>query len=228
MIKSYSDNYFWFNSKYKNEISLNLHGDFFVNQVNISDPEIEKRNLFERFIDFESVKEDPPGGGVSVWQDSSQFHLALLKYAQHLGQEKMHEIVDWREVLEETGSFGANTSEGFGGGSFYDHRMDDKIMVEGEKLKRFPLTIDGRYYGGEGAFYLPYITKENDLHFLKKYDEGSIEIDLGPQKMNFATSLKFTRKDLPFLLRGTHMLYTRDKSILPQVINAFSKNLKTK
>lgn len=208
-LSNFNDDYSWRNSSMNNLISLNVHGDFYVNQNDISSK--LERNLFGE--DFVSAKINPKKGGIASYQDSSYFLYSVLKYADFLGMNDIREIKDWRNVLDEVGSVGTATTECLsGGGSLGFNFFDCEILKEGVAPSSVPITI----YGSGNSSFVPIVGRDDNLYFTD-YDNYRNPISLDDWRLRFFPS------DVPDLLKGTYRLFTRDKSLLPKIMDGFLK-----
>ena len=202
--------YVWRNEKSKNKIDLNVHGDFFVFQNDISSG-LEK-TLFG--YEFEVSKYKPFNRGISSYQDSSHFLYSVLKYAEHVGMKNIPEIRNWENTLDEVGSFCTATAEClFGGGSLSFGFFERGLPRENVRPDKFPILINGM---SNGHFSVPFISKDDNLCY-KRYEDEDV---ISPGGVR----LEFTPEDIPDLLKGTYRLFTRDKTLLPKVMEGFLVN----
>ena len=220
-IMGWNHSYIWRNGDVKNTISQNMHGDFYASQVDVSGKDIREETLFGTEEIFDSVKNDCYSGGIGAYQDWSVFLVANLKYAQDIGRAKILEIVNWRNVLEETGFVGTNTCEaecGIGGMSPVPFLMESEILKFGFVCSTFPLRIVNR-----DSAYLPCVRGEN-LLFLDEERAGDIEISYGRFGIKrFGKRIEYSPEDLPHVLRATYKYFARDRRLLPQIMDTFLK-----
>jgi hypothetical protein len=201
------DNYIWRNEKFKNNIHLNVHGDFFVHQDDISS-KLERTLFGEK---FDVAKSSDFGFGMSSYQDSSSFLFAVLKYAEHVGMKDIPEIVDWKKTLDDVGSIGTATTECLmGGGRLGFGFFERELAVEDSKERGYPILFNGM---ASGNYTVPFVSKEGDF-CIKSYNSEDVITGDGPR-------LSFGAEDVADLLKGTYRLFTRDKSLMPKILEGF-------
>ena len=214
--------YVWRNGDMKNTISQNTHGDLYAGQTDVSGKESTETTLFGEVQEFDVVKRDVEYRGISAYQDWSQFLAATLRYAEAIGRADLPEIVNWRDVLEQTGSVGTNTTEamfGDGGMDMTEFLMREPILQERVSLNSWPLTI----FAGSDYIFLPYV-KDRDLLYLEEKEDGEVEVQSNCptiDKKRFSVCLRFSESDLPHILRATYKYFARDRSKLPKIMSAF-------
>jgi hypothetical protein len=219
------DNWVWRNMprNLKNEISLNMHGDLYASQCDVSGN--EHNGLFPEIVLFESMK-DAEKKSVFAHQDWSQFLTCALKYAQYLGKEKMPEIVNWREVLESIGGgVGTNTAEAFGGTASeweIDMLMETPLLEQGKSPSTFPLALHSREsssiaYLSDGM--LAYVREDEHGKPLAEFKGTRIE------DRKFSRFIEYDSSDLPQVLKASYKYFARDRSILPKIMEKFIAGL---
>jgi len=211
--------YFWRNGNLKNEISSNEHGDFYASQTDVSGEDYVKK---EKTIFGEgqirvigTVKESPKSNAIRAHQDWTMFLISILKYARHLEKERMPEIVNWKDVLKETGFIGTNTAEAYGGSRFERYLIERPILIQGESLEMFPIFI--------GEDFIPYV-KDNKLIYLMGEGNGEISLDFTGrffENSKFSKVNEYSPEDIPYMLRATYKLFARDRTLLPKIMEAF-------
>ena len=220
---------YWRTGNIKNRISLNVHGDLYASQCDVSGKtRIEKTLFGENLEVFETYKNIETSTGISAHQDWSQFLVSLLKYSEYLGKRDLNEIVNWKTVLENSGGGrGTATSEAMFGTNFDEFQLEmlmetpvlnDKI----EKLERFPLSI----YSGQESSVLPYVF-ENKLFYLGKDNSGNISLENFShiyKNKKFSKSLEYCEEDLPYVLTATYKYFARDRSKMTKILDYFNSN----
>jgi len=223
--RSFSDQYVWRLNGFKNCIMKNSHGDLFAGQDNVSGNISLEKTLFDDEEIF-NVFSDVRGSGISAYQDWSAFLVASLKYAEYIGKEKMREIVNWKEVLEEAGGgVGTNAAEAEFGTDFSDFDlnflMKHSIFQDGIKLESFPLHL---YSQGEIRSY-PYFS-EGKLLYLIEDERGEIlmeNLSNVYKDKKFYKGLEYSEKDLPHILTATYKYFARDRSKMYKIMNRFNE-----
>ena len=220
-IMDWKGNYIWRNNGFKNTLSNSYHGDLWIFQADISGRETKKETLFGMEKEFDTFKKNPKKNIVNADRsDWAQFLLISLKYAESIGESRMPEIVCWRDVLKEVGSVGTNTAEcefGDSNRGLYP-LMESNILAEGGN-DGYPFHIIRSNY----ACYYPYVSKGN-LSYLYEDSEGDITLPFKSEifkEKKFSEFLKYSKDDLPDLLKGTYHLFARDRSMLPNIMDAF-------
>lgn len=214
----------WRRDNYKFEISLNIHGDLYASQKDVSGKDIKQKGLFGKIEEFDAIKKDVQGTAIFAYQDWSQFLMASLLYAKEIKKEKIPEIVNWRKTLEKAGGGrGTNTAEcEFGRGNLgFDFLFNLEILKENKAPSVMPLEIYSRNIN-----FLP-ILKNGNLVYLQESKEGSIKIypDIPFFKeKQFRQCLEYTKADLPKVLIATYKYFARDRSLLPKIMDKFNKN----
>ncbi|MBN2881467.1 hypothetical protein JXM83_05450, partial [Candidatus Woesearchaeota archaeon] len=98
-----------------------------------------------------------------------------------------------------------------GGGSLYGSFFENVLPVEGSSEKTCPIS----FYSSGNNITIPIVGLDGNL-YIKDYDyEDKISVD------NYR--LKFSSEDIPDLIKGTYRLFTRDKTLLPKIMNGFLK-----
>lgn len=218
------DKYIWRQEDFKNEIILNMHGDLYASQVDVSGR--EEKNLFGE-DEFDTIKRNVVSNGISAYQDWSQFLVATLRYAKSIGKENISEIIHWKDVLEKEGCVGTNTAECLGGSGGMEEMnikflMDFQVLEKDKELKSLPLFIPYR-----DIRFIPYIEDEK-LTYLRESDSGDIifpEINFISYK-KFSRGMSYCEKDIPHILKATYKYFARDKSLLPMIMNSFLEEIK--
>lgn len=210
----------WRNKDLKNEISSNEHGDFYACQKNVFGKELNKNTLFGNVSDFEIIGEDVDRKSINAYQNWSRFLWSLLKYSEIIGKQDIAEIVNWEDVIEETGFIGTATAEAMFGSGYNINRDSFKercIISENSEIETFPFIV--------GNSYFPYF-QEGKLVFLEENDKGDIKLNTRSRldNLRFSKSVVFDDTDLPYALRATYKLYSRDRSELIQIMNYFNNN----
>ena len=228
IIDSFGRDYYWRTGDLKNHISLNVHGDLYAAQADVSgsEQEVIEEDLFGRrkLIVFDTKKEDVAYTGISAYQDWSTFLLSILRYAQSLGKSKMPEIVDWKDVMSKAGVVGTHTAEaefGLPGSDYYTKDlMDMAILREDIQEKNaWPLNIrfDGEIY------YIPYI-KNEEMFYLSESEKGDVSLErFGKffEGKRFSKRMKYCEEDIPHVLRANYKFFARDKTIMFGIMDAF-------
>ena len=211
-----SGDYFWRNNNLKNLISLNQHGDLYASQTDISGKEWV--NLFLE-PEFDTLKINPKAKKIGAYQDWSSFLISTLKYSEKIGKSRMPEIVNWKNVLNETGSIGTSTTESLGGtNNSLEFIIDSPIMVKEEKLTSFPLKVHDQV-----SSFWPYV-EDNKLIYLSVDEKGEpIDClkDTSFNEVNFSRTITYDKDDLPHILKATYKFFARDRSLLPKIMGWF-------
>lgn len=223
------ENYSWRNkvNETKNTISLSLHGDWFVSQSKT--PSKLEETFFGETFDSLIIDEDSKG--FSIYQDTSNFLISTLRYAMHLGKEKSPDILKWKEVLEEEGFVGTATTEALMGSDDLSRliiadKLKGDIFTSDKKVDSYPLTIYGVNYSSKGVnCTYPYFEGEN-FCFLKNSPSGEISFKSNLRENDFclerySKSVEYTKEDLPHLLRASYRLFSRQRSLLPVIMEEF-------
>lgn len=211
-------NYIWRQGNSKNVISLNMHGDLYAGQADISGVEKTERTLFGEEVIFDTSKLTE-WNGISSHQEWSQFLIATLRYAQAIGKEKIPEIINWRQVLAEVGQVGTNTAEAiFGHGSMdqIPFLMEQQLLSE-EDTRALLIRI----WASNEHEFLPCI-KDKELLYLAQDQSGEIRLNHSLLKdRKYAIRIIYKENDLPHILKATYRFFARDKSLLPKIMDAF-------
>ncbi|MCX6749974.1 MAG: hypothetical protein NTZ83_00790 [Candidatus Pacearchaeota archaeon] len=229
LLRNFQDEYVWRNKTYRNEISQNIHGDLHASQADVSGKIYLDKTLFDEEEEiFNSYKEVWPYG-ISAYQDWSEFLVASLKYAEYLGKEKMKEIVNWKDALEEAGGgVGTNTAEAEFGTDFSEGSlnflMDTPIFQEGIMLKQFPLSIYSQFKNS----YYPFF-ENGKLFYLMENKSGNISMESLShvyKDNRFSKILEYNEEDLPSLLTATYKYFARDRSKMYKIMDYFNSKRK--
>lgn len=217
----------WRTKNMKNKISLNMHGDLYASQCDVSGKSRIEKTLFEEVEIFDTIKKFDYGdyGSISAYQDWSQFLVSLLKYAEYLGKKDIPEIVNWKNVLGKAGGgVGTSTSEAMFGSGVRDveieRLMESPVLSEKiKKLERFPLSIHS-----QGPSSLCYI-ENNNLFYLRENENGDVSLEKFShiyKDKNFSKCLEYCEEDLVPALTATYKYFARDRSLLPKIMNYFN------
>jgi hypothetical protein len=211
------DAYIWINGNYKNVISRSAHYDLSVMQKDVSGKYRVEETLFgpvEFFDTYKDLEGECRGfGGDQNW---TMFLLSILKYAEAIGKKEMHEIVNWKKVIQEVGAMGSNTAEAYFSEKLDSFIFDRELLVDGKELEHFPVRTQSA---------TPYV-KDKKLYFLRKDSEGKIKFDSKFMDGPFSEAAVFDESDLPDLLRGTYRFYARIRSEIPQMLDMFINGVK--
>lgn len=213
--------YSWRNKRnnQKNIIELTVHGDWSVHQLDVSS------NLEQTFFGevFNSAKKSEYSG-FSIYQDTSNFLIASLNYAKRLGKEKHDDILNWREVLNQVGVVATATAEAMYGSdslSRSNKKMDLERPILGEIADSFPLGISGIALFSDRDLTYPYFEGDK-LYFVKLLKEKSLtEKKWDFQRDKAVKVIEYTPEDLPHLLRASYRLFSRQRSLLPVIMEEF-------
>jgi hypothetical protein len=220
----FGNEYVWRLNGFKNKISQNTHGDLYVNQSNVSGKISLEKNLFEDEEIFETYA-NVFVSGISAFQEWSQFLIASLKYAKYLGKEKMREIVNWKDVLEDVGGgVGTNTAEAEFGTDFSKYHLESlmnyPVLQNGIKIEQFPLHI---YFDTNHCFY-PFFDK-GKLFYLIEKESGDILMENFSNVDNdkkFSKVLEYSKEDLPHILTAAYKYFARDRSKMYKIMDYFN------
>jgi len=216
----------WRNGNNKNRISLNMHGDLYASQVDVSDP--EDPSFFGEML-FDAIKKEAEAKAIHAYQDWSDFLIASLRYAQAIGKARIPEIVNWRGVLKETGAVGTNTAEamfGSGGMDPIPWLMERPILRSDTQPTDWPICVT--YHASEGIYFLPYVDMDTRrLLYLAEDKNGDIEFPLGrfSEGKKYSVRINWDEEDLPHILRATYRFFARDKSLLPRIMDSFLREV---
>ena len=229
LIRRWGRDYCWRQGNFKNRISLNEHGDLYASQTDVSgEDRIEETLLgpIEIFDTFKKIDRESKVGAINVYQDWSQFLTVTLKYAEAIGQARMPELVNWKEHLERFGGgVGTCTAEaefGIGGSDIIVQDLKETpILTEGKKPESLPLSI----YSGRDSTFLPYIANRN-LTYLQEDKNGETIPELEGTRLEdtrFSRRIEYVPEDLPHVLGATYKFFARDRSLLPKIMDMFSR-----
>lgn len=206
---SYYPERIWRNGKFKNRVSRNEHGDLFVLQTNVSGRYFKEETLFGEEEIFDTMLRNPPAEGFGAYQDWSGFLLSLLRYAQALGEAKMPEIANWREIAEKNGQ-GGNWADGhcdFG----LDWLMEMKLLEDEERTgKDIPIQIVN---GGSNSrnVVIPYLAKDRKMVYRNQLGEDLVVYD---------------EKDLREALIANYCYFARDRLLMAKIMDRFIEETK--
>lgn len=219
----FGDEYTWRTGNLKNNISKNIHGDLFAGQRNVFGKFSLENTLFGKEENFD-VYSEVKYSGVSAYQDWSEFLVATLKYAEYLGKEKIREIVEWEEVLEESGGgVGTAATEAFGtdfSKSDLEFLMSFPVIQDGKKLEQYPLHL----YSQTHNSYYPYFS-EGKLFYLSENESGKISFEVYKNKA-FSKVLEYSEGDLSPILTATYKFFARDRSKMYKIMDWFNEKYK--
>ncbi len=223
---SCENSWVWRTGKYKNEVHLNMHGDLYASQRDVSGREFVQRTLFGDEAVFDTSKKAEVRGAIYAHQDWSEFLVSLLRYAQFLGKERMPEITGWRDVLKSVGEVGTNTSEcelGSDGRDFsLPFLMAAPLLADGVELDRMPLIMSMR-----DCCQVPYVQNGNLVYF-REEKNGNVELPLAGKFIDrgkFSPQIEYTSEDLPDALKATYKYFARDKSRMRRIMDAFTQEI---
>lgn len=205
--------YIWISDNRKNLIDNYNHGDFFAGQTDISGRIWKETTLFGEIEQFDTKKEVDMAGmgcGFEQWQI---FLGMILKYAMHLGKENMDEIVNWKDVCLEIGTSPSCSAEAFGTGEISKYHLYDPLHVKATKPDR---TI--AYMSNGDRTFVPVL---DDGKMIFYANNGEIELPTVMGK--YSPFLEYHEQDLPDLLKGTYKCFSRDRSIMPIILEKFKK-----
>jgi hypothetical protein len=220
----------WRNGSFKNEIYLNLHGDLYGSQRDVSGNYSKTQGLFGVIEEFDAVKEIGKSSTIYSHQDWSGLLISLLRYAEAIGLKDMPEIRNWRGVLDKIGGgVGTNTAEymfgksssmfGKSSSSWVVHDLKERtILTSGRITDSYPLHLPCRELE-----IFPYINGRN-LIFMTKSKEGEKLEELKGTELEdyrFARGIIYNEQDLPDALKATYKFFARDRSLLPKIMGAF-------
>lgn len=218
-----------------NAVFLSLHGDvhYIQSQYRFCAPTIEE-TLFGQEILFAPVTAEECNHSIVTYQDSSPMLLALLYYAQHLRLDTIDEIVNWREVLRETGEHVVHAAEALGNHNedFFTLSVNQARLAGMHEfgVGALPLII----FQGPGAPTAVPVIKDQKLLICLDRSPGtstsSSAISFGDgstapiQAFNRQVFpyVTYTAADLPELLRATMKYFARDRSRLYRIMDLFN------
>lgn len=235
---SSSEYYIWRNKSFKNWITNSWHGDLWFGQIDVSgrdEEKIEHTLLGEKkTVEFDAWKDADKCTRVVNAHDGNwpAFLMINLRYAEALGKQKMPEITDWKQCIAGKRLHAPATTEGMFGDTYgsINHLLQfaDSALLgtiqEGE-TEKMPLGISTN----SQRFLCAYV-KDRKLYYLsmnKEGKEGEIEINWPPiyRGKRFSSYMVFDESDLPQLLTGTYMMFGRDRSHLPKIMDFFNGSL---
>ena len=223
----FRDKFAWRQGDCKNELTNGYHGDCWFHQTDVSGNERKETTLFgevERFDAWKDVSGCVKGVNAD-YSDWGSFLMANLRYAEAIGKKTMPEIVNWRDILEQAGSVGTQTTEAMFGESNPDWILESLLenpllnADTKEKLKVFPIAIKCN----SGIIYYPCVL-EKKLQYIREDKDGKIELPFLSgifENKRFSPYIVYEQADLPELLKGTYKLFARDRSLIPRIIDGF-------
>lgn len=222
--------YFWRNGRYKNQLSNSYHGDCWFHQTDVSGKDRVEKTLFADVQVFDTWKDvsGKVNGITADWSDWRNFLMTNLRYAEAIGNARMPEIINWREILKQVGSVGTATTEAMFGEETPEWALDELTKApilrgDTEKLENIPISIVSGSLDSRNIFF-PYVS-DRRLIYLKEDENGSIVVPtnfMELQNKRFSPHLVYEEADLPHLLRGTYRLFARDRSLLPKIMDRFT------
>ncbi|MCA9485255.1 MAG: hypothetical protein KC506_00220 [Nanoarchaeota archaeon] len=213
----------WRNGDKKNRISLNVHGDLYVEQIDVSGKETLEETLFCEVPSFESYKFTGRLGSFHAPQDWSQFLVSILKYSEELGMERIPEIVNWKDVMNIGGIVGTNTAEALGGFGGFDNTeflIDSTLLGGAKDGKYLPLRIN--------TIFVPYFD-EGTLRYLSRSEDGQRDLSrFGRifEGARYKEEVVFDSKDIIPALKANYRYFARDRGDLVRIMNAFNEKHK--
>lgn len=217
------DHYLWFQGDYKNHLTNDYHGDFWITQTDISGKYLVEQTLFGEKEVFDTMKDvTKVRKGMSAHYDYWDSFLAIiLKYAEALGKKDIPEITNWRDILSGFGDY-YDIPESSGTSSSFYH-LSLPILIENQEPKTFPPSIQPN----DGKEYIPYVT-DGKLLFIVEDEDGEITFPPFKRARYFADSkfsahLVYEEAELPHLLIGTYKLFERDRTRMPKIIDLFQR-----
>ncbi len=210
-----SDSYVWRNGRWKNTINLNMHGDLYVEQKDVSGVKRIERRLFGKEIYFDTHKK-VEGESFGAHQDWSAFLVSVLRYSKLVGKSRIPEIVNWEGVLQKVGEKGTNTAEcmfGSGGLDNIPWLITAPLAIEGGEENAPAIQI----WRSHETQYIPYFS-DGRLIYLKPDNEGEINL-LGKR---YSQGVEFNENDLTHLLKANYRFFARDKSQMRRIMKIFN------
>jgi hypothetical protein len=213
----------WRNGDRKNEVHLNMPGDLFVRQTDVSGGESREENLFGEEVRFDSYKFVEQSGRFGAHQDWSGFLASVLKYAEELGMSKIPEIKDWKAVMDAGGIVGTNTAEAFGGfGGFDTSEMVMMRPLLGGRGSEdiVPLKI----YDKSERSFIPYF-QEGSLFYLSECENGEVDLsEYGKifEGRRYKVEVVFGSEDIVPALKANYRFYARDKGDMRRIMERFN------
>lgn len=211
--------YTWRLRDKRNDIFHDWNGDFFVGQIDVSGGSRVVRTFWGEETVFDTCGSRDRNGIDGFDNKWRVWLMTLLRYAQAVGCGNMHEIQQWRDIIDEVGAVGTNTAEAYGSSSyFYLQSLKDYLLLRrDEQPQSFPLRIDSHAHG---YWYIPYV--DGELLRVAATDKDG-DVTFGGTRFfegqRFRNVLDYDKTDLPHLLRGTYRFYARDRGELPRIMD---------
>jgi hypothetical protein len=222
---TYGERYVWRNRQYKNQFCNAPHGDLSLIQKNTSGYHYAFNTLFGIKEEFDTWKDTADcSAGLSCFQNWSSFLMTVLRYAETIGKGRMPEITNWREIEASLDGSCPATAEALSGNPHHFYWLENSpILVEGKDIDTMPLMVVSGI-SDEAFPNIPYV-KDGKLFILRESKKGTITpLDKGYFKgRKYSIHMDFEESDLPDLLKGTYKLYSRDRTELPELMDAFIK-----
>lgn len=197
--------YIWRTRNYRNEISLCDHGDFSVEQIDIS----SQQNTV--------ILTNPPEEGFGIVQDWSPFLVYALKYAEAIGRKDIPEIINWRDFA------GKIRASNPWGSKIPDKSAELDLATENLFLRGL-IPIQHPLFTGGNSVVAPSIN-EDRLEILQENNSGDISIFNGKIKMK--RIITYFPEDIPHLLNANYKLFARSVNAMVQIMDYFNSKSST-
>lgn len=225
------ENYIWRHKNFKNEVWKDIHGDLHFTQSNLSANLKIERNLFGDFATYDICKTEDDGGseGFGCYYNNWGIFLRItLAYIEHLGFKDAEFVKNWRNAFDQ--NRGTHTAECMTGSSDHEHAMLISnlflhynvpiIQNKGEERKKWTLSMGDNV---NKRWVHPFIFKRK-LYIgfeIKKEDLETVTPDAILNKVPVKGLIEYRPKDIPYLLEGILINYSRDRSEAVDIMEHF-------